>query len=248
MPTIRLSKKKLLIRADYWVFGLVVVAVALFLRLGFWQIERAGEKTKIQQMYQAASQSPATAVNGLLPVPESINYYPVRLSGRYLSSRQFLLENRYRVQANGARQLGYEVLTPFQTLAGEVVLVNRGWLPADIDRSKTPVVDVVDHKQQLVGIIVTPQQHFRLAAMDSDLNWPRRILYVDLEQIMQRLSKTLYPAILMLSQQQATALRVDWEPVTVSPAKHYGYAVQWFLMALVLLLLITFSAVKRIKK
>ena len=248
MPTIRLRKKNLLIRADYWVFGLVVVAVALFLRLGFWQIERAGEKTKIQQMYQAALQSPVTAVNGLLPMPESINYHPVRLSGRYLSSRQFLLENRYRVQANGARQLGYEVLTPFQTLAGEVVLVNRGWLPADIDRSKTPVVDVVDHKQQLVGIIVTPQQHFRLAAMDSDLNWPRRILYVDLEQIMQRLSKTLYPAVLMLSQQQATALRVDWEPVTVRPVKHYGYAVQWFLMALVLLLLFAFSTIKRIKK
>ena len=248
MPTIRLSKKNVTIHINYWVLGLVVVVIALFLRLGFWQIERAGEKTKLRQMYQEAPQLPVTTIDGLLPSLGSINYRPVRLLGYYLPDRQFLLENRYRPQSNGVRRLGYEVLTPFQTLAGEVVLVNRGWVPADIDRSKSPVVDVTDHQQNVVGIMVMPQQHYRLAAMDSEQNWPRRILYVDLEQLARRLNQTLYPAILMLSQQQATALRADWEPVTVSPVKHYGYALQWFLMALALLILFGITTVKRIKK
>ena len=37
------------------------------------------------------------------------------------------------------------------------------------------------------------------------------------------------------------ALRTGWEIVTVSPEKHRGYAVQWFMMAAALVVLSAFA-------
>mgnify|MGYP000143624448 CR=1 FL=1 len=42
---------------------------------------------------------------------------------------------------------------------------------------------------------------------------------------------------LRLDQDSPGALQTGWAAVSVQPAKHTGYAVQWFVMALVLLLM-----------
>jgi cytochrome oxidase assembly protein ShyY1 len=42
---------------------------------------------------------------------------------------------------------------------------------------------------------------------------------------------------LRLDQDSPGALQTGWATVSVQPAKHTGYAVQWFVMALVLLIM-----------
>jgi cytochrome oxidase assembly protein ShyY1 len=41
---------------------------------------------------------------------------------------------------------------------------------------------------------------------------------------------------------QPGALEVDWQVINVSPAKHHGYAVQWFAMALALAVIFGFRS------
>ena len=51
------------------------------------------------------------------------------------------------------------------------------------------------------------------------------------------LGQTVAPYSLRINAGQPGALEVAWQVVNVSPAKHRGYAVQWFTMATVLALI-----------
>jgi surfeit locus 1 family protein len=128
---------------------------------------------------------------------------------------------------------------------GGYLLVNRGWLPAAADRAQLPELVVSSGARQLSGIINTPDKGFTLGDIDSDAVWPRRIQYIDFKELDERLPFALYPAVLMLNDNEADGFRRDWQPVVDGPAKHYSYAVQWFGMALASVILFGFATIKR---
>ena len=59
---------------------------------------------------------------------------------------------------------------------------------------------------------------------------------VDIAQLQKLTHKDYYPFVLRLNPGQAHGFVRDWQPINVLPARHLGYVVQWFLMALVLLI------------
>ena len=230
-------------------FSLLVLALVLITaKAGFWQLERAGYKLAIQQAYQEGLLAPVEVLEEIAPNVHEYLFRRVQLEGHYVSAKQFLLENRYRVQANGFRQIGYEVLTPFKLRRGQSILVNRGWIPMEtMDRQQLPEVAANESLFKIMGIIAVPEKGFQLGAMDSDSMWPRRLLYIDLLQVNDRLQQEQYPAVLMLSEGKPEAYRADWQPVVDGSVKHYSYAVQWFLMSLVTIILFGFFVIKRRK-
>ena len=60
---------------------------------------------------------------------------------------------------------------------------------------------------------------------------------MDPKLLRQFLHKFVYPFIIRLDQQQPHGFLRDWPVVSMPPARHYGYAVQWFSMALVVFLI-----------
>lgn len=121
-----------LLREPAWaglLLGVVAVSV-LFVVLGRWQWSRHEDKVarnaRITANYEAAPapltsvlRSPGTALAA------DLEWRPVQARGRYEPERTVLVRNR--VQRG---QVGYEVLVPLRTADG-VLLVDRGWLPAD---------------------------------------------------------------------------------------------------------------------
>lgn len=104
-------------------------AIAGFVALGMWQVNRLAWKTDlIERVDQRLKAPPA-------PAPgqdewQALNqanaeYLRVELTGRYAHDRETL------VQASTALGSGYWVLTPMQTDRGFWVLVNRGFVPQD---------------------------------------------------------------------------------------------------------------------
>ncbi len=112
--------------------GLVLgalVAFALFMALGTWQLERRAWKLDlIARVQSRVHQAPVPA-----PGPEQWiqvsaardEYRPVRLTGVFLHDRET------QVQALTELGAGYWVLTPLRSADGAVVLINRGFVPAD---------------------------------------------------------------------------------------------------------------------
>lgn len=222
---------------------LVLAVITLMVGAGFWQLDRARQKTAMLQAFDKASLADSLAVAGGLPPPEEIRYRQVRINGSYITDTQLLLDNRVFADESGNKRVGYEVLTPFRTRDGVLLLVNRGWTPGGDDRRVLPDVDIDTREREIIGIVDTPQKSFSLGGIDADTLWPRVIQYIDYAALTERLeASNLYPAILMLAPEDESGFGRNWKPVFEGPMKHYSYATQWFLMSLaVVILFLVFS-------
>ena len=210
-----------------------LVLLPLLISLGFWQLQRAEEKALLAAVFERQqAQSPAPLASLWQANATALAYRPVVLEGRYRPGQHFLLDNRVR-----EGRFGNEVLTVFELSSGGLALVNRGWLPADASRRELPQVTDITGEVRLTGqVYVSPGEPYLLADEALAETWPKRLQAVEMDKIARSLAGELFPYPVRIDRGQAGALVVDWQVVNVSPAKHRGYAVQWFSMAFALAL------------
>ncbi len=120
----------------------VVFAVALlvafvgFVALGLWQWQRMGWKhaliERVEARVHADPVSPPPRSRWAAITAESDEYRRVRLSGH------FLPVSETRTQAVTALGAGWWVLAPLRTDDGDIVLVNRGFVPAGAEAVPPP--------------------------------------------------------------------------------------------------------------
>ena len=216
----------------------------LFVALGFWQLERAAEKRALAQAWEQRRQAPPVALAELAGrVPAALAYTPVQLRGEFIRGREFLLDNRV-LQG----RYGVEVLSPLRLEGGGLVMVNRGWLAADPARRTLPAVPGVPGQLVLRGhVYVPPGEPYLLSGDVIEGEWPRRIQALDFGLIRRALTEVghdgaMFPYSVRLDPGQPGALAVDWQVVNVTPAKHQGYALQWFSMAAALAVIFLFRS------
>ena len=224
-----------------------LLMLVLLLSAGFWQLRRAEVKREIalEQAARGDQQTlilePAMAASADLA---RLRYRRARAAGRYRSDMQYLLDNSIQKHA-----VGYQVLTPFRLHGSDVyVLVNRGWLPVGPDRRRLPDITVSEQAASPEGLMVAPPASgLALGAQGYDgEGWPRVVQRVELGRIQEQLGKPLLPLVLQLSPASDDGYGRDW-PVRagLTPERHVGYAVQWFVLAAVLAGLCGWVAVKR---
>ena len=216
--------------------GLLLLSLCLLpllVTLGFWQLDRAEEKRRILNHYNANQQAaPATLaeLNGY----DDLQYRSAWLQGQLDANRRLILDNRVR---NG--RPGYEILESM-TIVGldQKILVNRGWVPAASDRAVLPEVEAIQDQVQLRGVLYQTLGGYRLDdGIGRGTNWPVRVGWVSAARAETLFGEAFFPYQLRLDQDSRAALETGWATVSVQPAKHTGYAVQWFVMALVLLMM-----------
>lgn len=237
----------------------VILLLPLLCSLGVWQLHRAVAKQQLlDQFAQRSQQKPQPLAN------DELIYTPVQVSGRFDIAHPLLLDNR--IVNNAA---GYDVLVPFiptaegdstlQVANQRIVLVNLGWIPrsacyaqaAESQQLTCPVVDSVLRTQQqpatITGLAQPPEHNLVLAHPAVPLNWPLVVEDVQLDALSKTLNRPLYPYILLFTGNGG--LQPHWQLVTsVTPARHRGYAVQWFALALTLLFLYGKLNLRRIKQ
>jgi len=206
---------------------MLVALLSLFFAAGVWQLDRAAEKRAILERFASAAES--GLITELIPdsAAETLRFTSVRLTGRYLPQRQILLDN----MTDGGRS-GYQVLTPFVT-ADRTVLVNRGWVPADPDRSVLPYIAVGNDTRTIVGRINNfPAPGLRLEQLaDNGADWPRRMLFPTAAELGRALEVELPAYQLQLGADEPDGYLREWRAVESGPEKHMGYAFQWFSFA-----------------
>ena len=65
--------------------------------------------------------------------------------------------------------------------------------------------------------------------------WPKLVQQVDYEATKSDLGVAINNSVIQLSAASIGALEPIWKPVDLKPSRHYGYALQWFGLALVLI-------------
>ncbi|MDF0583101.1 SURF1 family protein [Bradyrhizobium yuanmingense] len=112
-----------------WLAVLSLIALALLIALGVWQIERRAWKLALIDRVEQRVHAPAQPIPspGSWPAVSAASdeYRHVSLSGRFLHESETL------VQAVTEEGPGYWVLTPLQRDDGTLVLINRGFVPSE---------------------------------------------------------------------------------------------------------------------
>jgi surfeit locus 1 family protein len=229
------SKSGFSFHPEWRITLLSLVLIPLMIGLGFWQLQRADEKTALSAAYERQKQQgPALLSTLWSKPPTALAYLPVQLSGTFLQDEYMLLDNRMQ-----GGQFGYEVLAILRLDNGEGVLVNRGWIAGDSARQSLPLVPKVIGEVTITGhVYVAPGAPYLLAEQQIEAAWPKRIQALEMDKLGKPISTLLgarvFPYPVRIDASQRGALSVDWKIVNVSPQKHHGYAVQWFIMAAVL--------------
>jgi surfeit locus 1 family protein len=202
---------------------LVVLGVPLAVALGLWQLDRAAEKRALENARLASFGSLPVRERDVLQAPD---YTRVRLTGRYDAARQFFIDNHTRHGMSG-----YVVVTPFVTVGGRCILVNRGWVAAPSTRSSLPDAVPPAGVLQIDGTR-WPDMGQSLGESDDHWGgeWPKRIQHLDVARMAAAIGDAL-PLEFRLDDGQPGSL----EPIVIgeemTPARHLGYAVQWFGLA-----------------
>ena len=208
---------------------LVVGLFPILVSLGVWQLSRYNEKLSLEQVYDARRYLAPLSFSEIDSYTDPL-FLPVEVSGQYVSDKYFLLDNQIY---NG--KAGYDLLMPFLTNSGELLLINRGWLPL-VDRETLPEVSTPEGNLMLQGNIYRPLgESFLLAEDQWKDGWPMRIQSLDFAKIEAALDHKLPALTLVLSDTQPGAEQVRPISINTKSEKHLAYAFQWFAMALVLI-------------
>lgn len=206
--------------------------VPLFCTLGTWQLQRF-EYKKHQQKNVALSEN------------------RLQMSGQFLNQKSILLDNQiYKGQA------GYQVFTPFiedthniQDNINQMILVDRGWIPQGIDRSILPSIPRIEGSVTLQGHRTKPPSpglKWWSRSQDIKHDGPQRVLGLDFERLATELGYPLAPFILELESGNPIAFVYPPKTSGTAAIKHLGYAFQWFMMALAVLIYYLLINTKRI--
>ncbi|NRF66772.1 SURF1 family protein [Aquincola sp. S2] len=212
------------------VFVAAVAACAGTARLGLWQLDRAAQKKAIAEAIRTRGALPPLPQAELArdaATAAAQHHRPVLLRGRWLAQHTIALDNR---QMDG--RPGFFMLTPLELAPGDVVLVQRGWLPRDFqERTRLPAVPTPEGEVRVLGRIAAPPS--ALFALGEGERGPIRQ-----NLVLDDFSRETRLAFRPLSVQQLDEpsappepLQRRWSQPVLDTGKHHGYAFQWFALS-----------------
>ncbi|MGE4073312.1 MAG: SURF1 family protein [Lysobacterales bacterium] len=205
--------------------------------LGLWQLQRADEKQQLLEAIDRAESENAVDLATALAGGEDLHFRAVTARGRFLPDRQILLDNQIR---NG--EPGVQVFVPLQLDGGgQMLLVDRGWLPWRDRARSLPVANVDSESVAVEGLLLSAPAAGLALGAEVRQQWPLLVTRIDLSDLERRLQQPLLDLVLEDRQTpRAQSLRSGMLP----PERHRGYALQWFGLSLTVIIIFGVLAIR----
>lgn len=210
----------------FWLPTVAALAVvALTASAGVWQTHRAQYKRALQARYDAQAKAPPVVLPGTPFDPETYLYRRVSVTGRFDPAHEILLDNRI---LDG--KPGYQVVTPLKLEQGAAyVLVDRGWVMRNLDRTLLPEIKTPLGVVTIEGIAVPPSGKY----LELSSNTVEGKVWENLhfKRMQALLPQRLQPLMVMQLNDNGDGLIRRWTRPDVGIEMHLGYAFQWFALA-----------------
>ncbi|HTM81984.1 SURF1 family protein [Asticcacaulis sp.] len=215
-------------------FGvLTVAAIAMFLALGIWQVQRLVWKTDLIARVNARVAAPPMAAPGVTEWGRvntaADEYRHVTLRGRFLNDAEAQV---YTLSDYGA---GYWVMTPLRRDDGTVVYVNRGFVPMDKRAPATRPEAQPQEQVTVTGLLRMPEVKGWLLSQAND---PARDAWYRRDIAAMAQSRHIGTVAPYFVDADATPNFGGWPKggltVVKFPNSHLAYALTWFSMAAML--------------
>jgi cytochrome oxidase assembly protein ShyY1 len=219
-----------------WVI-LTLIALLLIptmIRLGFWQKHRYEERSARNQLVTDALHAKPVPVEQLTSpghaVTRTDRYRTVTATGTFDTARQEVVRRR----TNDNDEVGYHVLTPFVLTDGRILLVNRGWIPANGAQTAFPSIPAPPAGRTTVsGRLMMDETTSASGIKNIKGLPPRQIMLINSNQEAQRLGAQVLggyieqtgPSPKGGSPQQLSDPGMEDAPL------NYAYMIQWWLFA-----------------
>jgi cytochrome oxidase assembly protein ShyY1 len=231
--------------------ALAVAACVVMVLLGNWQLSRYEERSGINARIDAAAAGGPTPLTAVLPRPTTAGtagprpaadtaWTKVTVTGRYDPAHEILARGR---TVDGA--VGFEIVTPLLLDDGTAVLVDRGWVPpADGGAIATPVVPAAPTGTvTVVGQVhLSESRPAPLERRDGRIDTRR----IAVPHLATELPYPIYGAYVLLTEQTPAADPLFKKiPIGHENAwQNGGYAVQWWMFAVMALIAFGWQARK----
>ena len=212
-----------------------LLILPVLLRLGFWQLDRAEEKRDLIELFKKQNQSGPLYIKDFINNDEKLNYRLAKIDGHYVLEKQLFIDNKVH-----QGKTGVHVMTPFKLKNSQYsILVNRGWVPMVIDRSSLPKIETTSGFLKLSGKIkLLGKKPFMVGdQFQSNEGWPALMQWISFKDIENKSGLKLLPYIFLLDEEEQSGYVRNWKPVVMQPEKSTSYAVQWFTLALALVII-----------
>ena len=197
----------------------VFLFITLFCALGTWQLYRLQWKQDlISQISEGLKSTPIKYSQNI-----NKNYQKVILTGKYNFENQI-----YLYSLNDKGQPGFDVVTPFETISKENVLVNRGWIKKEFKNS----FDINTSSKNITGML-RQANRTNLFTPDNDIN--KNIWFsINLIDVQKTTGKKFNKFIIYLEDQNINIPKPKKITVDV-PNNHLKYAITWYLISISIL-------------
>lgn len=216
-------------------FGLILLPVFVF--LGLWQLDRADVKEQLLQDIDSQPRQLSSAADSQrLLMGRALQ--PVLSQFTQIDPRYFLLDNRTR-----EGRVGYEVIAPVQ-IGQSWMLANFGWTPGSSDRRILPGLEFeADLPIEIEGVLALPENLLQLSKSSPEGGqWPQRVQYIDPLLFSNLLNLPVEPVLLKVYSRVVDEVQPHVPALnSMPPQRHIGYAVQWFGLAIALVIWLAVS-------
>lgn len=193
----------------------------LFMRLGYWQLDRAEQSEAVAEMVRQRAEMPPVHLDGAVRSMEDLKYRRVLMDGEFEPGERIFIDGR---KQDGL--LGYHLIVPFRISGTDTrVMVNRGWI------SEMDAAAPMPSSTQVEGLVAAPRvPPLRMggAAAKADGPWP----FLDIERFARASGHPVQPFVVIADGRLAEEVLAGAAKTAEKWGMHIGYAIQWFVFAL----------------
>lgn len=200
-------------------------ALALFSSLGTWQLKRGELKQALIESLAEPSAVRRELVS-TTPAAAALSLTRAYVRGSFDPAHTLLLEQAHEGVP------GYLVWTPLRLAGDASVMVERGWIP----RGQAGIVDPPSGSLLVPGVWrALPEPGLRLSGADNcpvAPKFPLPVLYPTAADLACLLGGAALDGVLVMDEGGPGALVHIAAVPGLPPERHYGYALQWYALAL----------------
>jgi surfeit locus 1 family protein len=209
-----------------------LVALAILISLGAWQLQRRAEKHALLEQIETRALAAPAAIEILLATGDYAAHRRATAQGAFIPGREAFV---YAPRADkGPTVQGYKLVSAFALLSGGTILIDRGWVPAAW-RERPATSAASAGKIEIEGVL-RPSSRPATFTPPPDLA-KRTFFQRDTVAIGKVLNLSLATTLVFEATTRADGGPEPLPSAVNIPDNHLNYALTWFSLAMVLLVI-----------
>ena len=199
--------------------------------LGTWQVERLHWKEGLIARLEATISGPPSALPDAQAALGRMEFRHVKFTGTFLNDKELY---RHAIAADGTP--GFHVVTPFRLESGDIVLVDRGFVPEDRRNPATRAAGQIEGTTSVTGLLRLPDT---APSWFTPANEPGKNLWFSMDLAAMAAARGLSRVLPFFVDADSVPLPggypVGGQTSPRLPNNHLQYALTWYGLALVAL-------------